>query len=80
MGRKCIFLQKKLVFLFLFLYTVRRYHYKEYYVMNKSHRLYTLLAVLLVVALCLSIVPVIVFYLICQKHIIKGVAAGAVKG
>ena len=28
----------------------------------------------------LSIVPVIVFYLICQKHIIKGVAAGAVKG
>ena len=28
----------------------------------------------------LSIVPVIVFYLICQKHIIKGVADGAVKG
>ena len=28
----------------------------------------------------LSIVPVIVFYLTCQKHIIKGVAAGAVKG
>ena len=28
----------------------------------------------------LSIIPVIVFYLICQKHIIKGVAAGAVKG
>ena len=28
----------------------------------------------------LSIVPVIVFYLCCQKHIIKGVAAGAVKG
>jgi raffinose/stachyose/melibiose transport system permease protein len=28
----------------------------------------------------LSIVPVIAFYLICQKHIIKGVAAGAVKG
>ena len=28
----------------------------------------------------LSIVPVIVFYLLCQKHIIKGVAAGAVKG
>lgn len=28
----------------------------------------------------LSIVPVIVFYLACQKHIIKGVAAGAVKG
>lgn len=28
----------------------------------------------------LSIVPVIVFYLSCQKHIIKGVAAGAVKG
>ena len=28
----------------------------------------------------LSIVPVIIFYLCCQKHIIKGVAAGAVKG
>ena len=28
----------------------------------------------------LSIVPVIVFYLTCQTHIIKGVAAGAVKG
>ena len=28
----------------------------------------------------LSIIPVIVFYLVCQKYIIKGVAAGAVKG
>ncbi|MBE6990871.1 MAG: carbohydrate ABC transporter permease [Ruminococcaceae bacterium] len=28
----------------------------------------------------LSIIPVIIFYLLCQKHIIKGVAAGAVKG
>lgn len=28
----------------------------------------------------MSIIPVIVFYLFCQKHIIKGVAAGAVKG
>lgn len=28
----------------------------------------------------LAIIPVIVFYLTCQKHIIKGVAAGAVKG
>ena len=28
----------------------------------------------------ISIVPVIAFYLLCQKHIIKGVAAGAVKG
>lgn len=28
----------------------------------------------------LAIIPVIVFYLICQKYIIKGVAAGAVKG
>ena len=28
----------------------------------------------------LSILPVVVFYLLCQKHIIKGVAAGAVKG
>ncbi|MBQ2933956.1 MAG: carbohydrate ABC transporter permease [Clostridia bacterium] len=30
--------------------------------------------------LVLSIVPVVVFYLSCQKYIIKGVAAGAVKG
>jgi len=28
----------------------------------------------------LSLVPIIIFYLACQKHIIKGVAAGAVKG
>lgn len=28
----------------------------------------------------LSIIPVIIFYLLCQKHIIKGVASGAVKG
>ena len=28
----------------------------------------------------LSIIPIIVVYLCCQKHIIKGVAAGAVKG
>ena len=28
----------------------------------------------------LSIIPVIIFYLLCQKHIIKGVADGAVKG
>lgn len=31
-------------------------------------------------ALILAVIPVIVFYLSCQKHIIKGVAAGAVKG
>ena len=28
----------------------------------------------------LAIIPVIIFYLTCQKHIIKGVAAGAVQG
>ena len=28
----------------------------------------------------LSIIPIIIVYLFCQKHIIKGVAAGAVKG
>ena len=31
-------------------------------------------------ALILAVIPVIIFYLSCQKHIIKGVAAGAVKG
>lgn len=30
--------------------------------------------------LVLAIIPIIVFYLVCQKHIIKGVIAGAVKG
>ena len=30
--------------------------------------------------LMLAMLPVIVFYLACQKHIIKGVLAGAVKG
>ena len=33
-----------------------------------------------VALILLSIIPVIIFYLACQKHIIKGVAAGAVKG
>ena len=28
----------------------------------------------------MSIIPIIILYLFCQKHIIKGVAAGAVKG
>lgn len=28
----------------------------------------------------LSILPIIILYLFCQKYIIKGVAAGAVKG
>jgi len=30
--------------------------------------------------LVLAIIPIIVFYMACQKHIIKGVVAGAVKG
>lgn len=30
--------------------------------------------------LVLAIIPIIIFYLACQKHIIKGVIAGAVKG
>lgn len=30
--------------------------------------------------LVLTIVPIVIFYLTCQKHIIKGVVAGAVKG
>lgn len=31
-------------------------------------------------ALVLSIIPIIIFYMACQKHIIEGVVAGAVKG
>lgn len=31
-------------------------------------------------ALIMAVIPVIIFYLSCQKHIIKGVASGAVKG
>ena len=30
--------------------------------------------------LVLAILPIIIFYLICQKYIVKGVIAGAVKG
>ena len=30
--------------------------------------------------LVLAIIPIIIFYLMCQKHIIEGVVAGAVKG
>ncbi|SCI52661.1 carbohydrate ABC transporter permease [Romboutsia sp. Marseille-P6047] len=30
--------------------------------------------------LVLAIIPIIIFYLLCQKHIIEGVVAGAVKG
>lgn len=32
------------------------------------------------VPILLSVIPVIVFYLTCQKYIVKGAAAGAVKG
>lgn len=31
-------------------------------------------------ALIMAVIPVVIFYLLCQKYIIKGVAAGAVKG
>ena len=34
----------------------------------------------LMAMLVLAILPVIIFYLLCQKYIIKGVVAGAVKG
>ena len=30
--------------------------------------------------LVLAIIPIIIFYVICQKYIIQGVIAGAVKG
>ena len=30
--------------------------------------------------LVLAIIPIVIFYLFCQKHIIEGIAAGAVKG
>ena len=30
--------------------------------------------------LVLAIIPIVIFYMACQKHIIKGVIAGAVKG
>ncbi len=31
-------------------------------------------------ALVLAVIPIVIFYLSCQKYIIKGVASGAVKG
>jgi raffinose/stachyose/melibiose transport system permease protein len=30
--------------------------------------------------LVLAILPIIIFYIVCQKYIIEGVLAGAVKG
>ena len=30
--------------------------------------------------LVLAIIPIVIFYLMCQKHIIEGVVSGAVKG
>ena len=34
----------------------------------------------LMAMLVLSIVPIVIFYMVCQKYIIEGVVAGAVKG
>ena len=34
----------------------------------------------LMAMLVLSIVPIVIFYMACQKYIIEGVVAGAVKG
>ncbi|MDD6794407.1 MAG: carbohydrate ABC transporter permease [Clostridiaceae bacterium] len=34
----------------------------------------------LMALLVLAIIPIVIFYLVCQKHIMKGVVAGAVKG
>ena len=34
----------------------------------------------LMAMLVLAMIPIVVFYLFCQKYIIKGVVAGAVKG
>ena len=34
----------------------------------------------LMALLVLSVIPIVVFYLFCQKYIIEGVVAGAVKG
>ena len=31
-------------------------------------------------SIVLTVLPIIIVYVLCQKHIIKGVAAGAVKG
>jgi raffinose/stachyose/melibiose transport system permease protein len=34
----------------------------------------------LMALLVLSVIPIVIFYLFCQKYIIEGVVAGAVKG
>ena len=38
------------------------------------------LAGAIMAALIMAVIPVIIFYLACQKYIIEGVVAGAVKG
>lgn len=30
--------------------------------------------------LVIAIIPIVIFYAVCQKYIIEGIAAGAVKG
>ena len=45
-----------------------------------KHKIFTLAMGATMALILLAIIPVVVFYLCCQKYIIKGVAAGAVKG
>ena len=41
---------------------------------------YTIEWIMAMAALTMTIIPVIIFYFSAQKHIIKGIMAGAVKG
>lgn len=56
-------------------YTIPTYINKFLQGSNGSRQLAQTMAVMM-----FSILPIIIVYLFCQKHIIKGVAAGAVKG
>ena len=46
----------------------------------KDKKLFALDMGALMAMLVLSIIPIVIFYLTCQKYIIEGMVAGAVKG
>ena len=60
-------------------YTFAEYRRYSRALQNKvMHR--PLVIAVMMACLVLAIIPIIVFYLVCQKYIVSGVMAGAVKG
>ena len=49
-----------------------RFNLSEWALRHRSLVVYAMLV--------LAIIPIVVFYLVCQKYIVSGVMAGAIKG